>query len=139
MKYILGLILIVFPGIYGYLAHQSMIPFYPLIAQIVFLIYWLWVGYIIGRFSKSSMKGLFLGNSVWLISLVLFIWQFVLTDEVGRLGNIAAIPQYYILPFVWLASKFAALLTMIDGSTIIILTFICMLVVFVSGFRLGKK
>lgn len=38
MKYILGLILIVFPGIYGYLAHQSMIPFYPLIAQIVFSI-----------------------------------------------------------------------------------------------------
>lgn len=85
------------------------------------------------------MKGLILGNSVWLISLVLFIWQFVLTDEVGRFGNVAAIPQYYILPFVWLASKLAGLLTMIDGSTIIILTFICMLVVFVSGFRLGKK
>lgn len=139
MKYILGLILIVIPGIYGYLAHQSMIPFYPLIAQIVFFVYWLWVGYVIGRFSKNSMKGMLLGNSIWVISLVIFIWQFILTDDVGRLGSVAAIPQYYILPFVWLASKMAALLTMIDGSTIIILTFICMLIVFVLGFRLGKK
>ncbi|MBK3496494.1 hypothetical protein JFL43_16840 [Viridibacillus sp. YIM B01967] len=139
MKYILGIILIAVPGIYGYLGNTLIIPLYPMIAQIFFVVYWLWIGYIIGRLSKNQLQGFLFGNSLWIISLLLFIWQFMLTDNVDRNVHIAAIPQYYILSFAWLASKLSSIFFSINGTTIIIVAYVCMLFIFILGFRAGKK
>lgn len=82
---------------------------------------------------------LVMGNSIWLLSFLLYLWQFVLLDSPGSNTSIALISQYYMLSFGWTGSKLSSLFSNVyNSTTITILSYISMLIIFTIGFIVGK-
>ncbi|WP_037287939.1 hypothetical protein [Saccharibacillus sacchari] len=128
------------PFLYGALSFVLAWIIPPLVAQIVFGAFWLWVGMRFARLSGSSIKNFVWGNSLWLISFLLLIWQFVLVEDENRNMAIAAVSQNYMLSFVlsgaWIYRLFDT--TVIQTTPIMILAYIVMFAVFAIGFVWGK-
>ncbi|WP_391117357.1 hypothetical protein [Psychrobacillus sp. L3] len=136
-NYIVDILLILVPFIYGYLVNALILPIYPFTMQLVFLIFWFFVGIRFSKWNISKWKSFLIGNFLWLISFVLFIWQFILLDGVARNINIALLAQNYLLPFVYGAAK---VLPFIHSGTIIMFNaYIFMLIAFSIGFFVKKK
>ena len=73
--------------------------------------FWFYVGKQFGKLEMPKGKSLVLGNSLWIISLLLYIWQFILLDDLKRNFFIAGISQHYPLGFVWISSRLISLFT----------------------------
>ena len=111
----------------------------PLLSQLIFAVFWFWVGMKLFCLSGNKIKNFFIGNSIWLLSFLLYLWQFALLDDESRNMFLAGISQYYVLPFIWSGVKLSLLFTdTIHGITITIISFISMLLVFMVGFIVGK-
>lgn len=133
------LICILIPLIYGFVSNTFMLIIPSILSQLVFAVFWFWVGIKFSCISGNKVKGFFIGNSVWLLSFLLYLWQFVLLDDESRNLLLALISQYYILPFIWSGTKLSLLFTdVIHGTTITIIAFLSMLLVFTVGFIVGK-
>ncbi|WP_172198634.1 hypothetical protein [Saccharibacillus qingshengii] len=91
---------ILIPLLYGALSFVLLWIFPLRIGQIVFGAFWLWVGMRFARLEGSSVKNFVWGNSLWLISFLLYLWQFVLLDDANRNMALAAWSQYYAVSFV---------------------------------------
>ncbi len=128
------------PFLYGALSFVLAWIIPPLVAQIVFGAFWLWVGMQFARLSGSSIKNFVWGNSLWLISFLLFLWQFVLLNDENRIMGIAVVSQNYMLSFVlsgaWIYRMFDP--SIIQTTPIMILAYIVMFMVFAIGFVWGK-
>ncbi|MEJ8302778.1 hypothetical protein [Saccharibacillus sacchari] len=128
------------PFLYGALVSFVPMIIYPVAAQIVFGAFWLWVGMRFALLSGNSLKNFAWGNSLWLISFLLFLWQFILTDDANRNMAIAAVSQNYMLSFltsgVWIYRLSET--DSIDATPIMTLAYIVMVVVFAIGFVWGK-
>ncbi len=136
----LEVLLIFVPLIYGYIASKFIIVIHPFVIQLIFGAFWLWVGLKFGRMALSKFKSILIGNSIWLISFLVFIWQFILIDEVSRNVSLAIFSQYYILPYIWVGTKVAVLFTdTINSSTVMLLSYLCMLVTFLIGYLLSSR
>lgn len=128
------------PFLYGALSFVLIRIVPPLIAQIVFGAFWLWVGMQFARLGGSSVRNFVWGNSLWLISFLLFLWQFVLVNDENRNMAIASISQNYMLAFV-MSGVWAYKLSnpsVFYSTTAILLAYLVMFAVFAIGFFWGK-
>ncbi|MCT2534853.1 hypothetical protein NC661_04060 [Aquibacillus koreensis] len=133
------LIWILIPLIYGLVSNTFMLIIPPFLSQLVFAIFWFWVGMKLSCLSGNKVKIFFIGNSVWLLSFLIYLWQFVFLDDESRNMFLASISQYYMLPFIWSGTKLSLLFTdVIHGTTITIIAYCSMLCVFTVGFIVGK-
>lgn len=99
------------------------------------IIFWFLVGRIFGNLNMNKVKSFALGNSVWTISLLLFVWQFLFVNGSNRNLLIAGISQHYALGFVSLGSRILGLFTnSIHGTTVALIAYFLMLIVFSIGF-----
>lgn len=101
----------------------------------VCLLYWFWVGTVFANLMKNKYLGFMLGNIVWLVLFCLYVWQFCYVGGESRNMLIAMISQNYILGFVSWGAKIIDLFTnTINGTTIVIVAYIIMLVIFTGGY-----
>ena len=99
------------------------------------IIFWFLVGRIFGNLNMNKVKSFALGNSVWTISLLLFVWQFLFVNGSNRNFFISGISQHYALGFVSLGSRILGLFTnSIHSTTVILIAYFVMLIVFSIGF-----
>ena len=105
------------------------------ITSIIFVVYWFWCGMKFAEYDKNKIKSFVVGNSIWAISFILFIWQFVLVDGASRYTTIAIMGQYYQLFMVRNASRIIAMCTnTIHSINVSILAYILMIILFSLGF-----
>ena len=104
------------------------------------LFFWFYVGKRFGDLDVSKVKSIVLGNSLWFISLILYIWQFILLDYTKRNSFIASISQHYNLGFVRVSSGIIGFFTnTFDTKIVIIISYLIMLIVFTIGFIYTSK
>lgn len=133
------LIWIMIPFVYGFVSNTFMLIIPPLLSQLVFAVFWFWVGMKFSSLGGNKVKNFLFGNSIWLLSFLLYLWQFAILDDERRNMFLAGISQYYMLPFIWSGTKFSLLFTdSIHGTTITIISYLLMLLVFTTGFIVGK-
>ena len=102
--------------------------------------FWFYVGKRFGNLDVSKVKSIVLGNSLWFISLLLYIWQFILLDYTKRNSFIATISQHYSLGFVRVSSIIIGFFTnTIDTKMVIMVSYLIMLIVFTIGFIYTSK
>lgn len=128
------------PFIYGYLSSIFLIALSPLLNQIIFGLLWFWVGMKYANLYANRVKGFLIGNSIWLVSFLLYIWQFVILNDENRNLFLAGLSQHYVLSYLWSGRE--VYLLFIDTRTfyttpIIIISFLIMLLVFSLGFLYG--
>ena len=130
-----GLIWILIPFIYGWLANRTGVIIPPVIAQVVFGIFWLWTGAYFAQIKGSRLKHFLLGNSVWALSFGLFLWQFIYTSADDRLLFLAGWSQHYMLAFLWSGVRLYRLIdSTLHGTHITLTAYIVMFVLFTLGF-----
>jgi len=101
----------------------------------VALVFWFWVGRQFGNLRTGKIVNFILGNSLWGVSLILFIWQFIFVSDVNRNFFIARISQNYILGFVYWGSKAIDIFTnTINTTKVGIIAYLMMFIVFTGGF-----
>jgi len=106
----------------------------------VAIFFWFYVGIQFGNSETSEMKSFLLGNSLWMISLLLYIWQFILLEDEKRNLFIAGLSQDYALGFVGVSAKIIGFFTnSIDGNAVIMISYLIMLLVFTIGFLFAAK
>ncbi|MFC6333063.1 hypothetical protein ACFP56_10545 [Paenibacillus septentrionalis] len=137
------IILVMLPLFVGWL-FNSTIVYLPIssiimwILNIGFIVYWFWVGKQFGQLKLNRLFSFLIGNIIWIISFMLFIWQFIVVDDSKRNFFLAGISQYYILFTIMFPTKLVALFTDVLHSTQIIVTsYIFMLIIFLIGFIYG--
>lgn len=115
----------------------------PLLSQIIIVIYWSWVGKRFAGLDMSWIRSFALGNSVWGICLVIFMWQFLLESEGHRNTLLELVSQYYVSSFYWVTHVFPSMFnTNLTTWTVTVLSLIgyfLMLFVFTLGFTLGRR
>ena len=130
---------IIIPFVYGFVSNAFLLTMPPFLSQLVFAVFWFWVGMKFSCLSGNKVKSFFIGNSIWLLSFLLYLWQFALLDDESRNMFIAGISQYYMLPFIWSGTILTLSFTdIIHGTTITIISYLSMLLVFTIGFIVGK-
>jgi len=105
--------------------------------QVAFLIFWIFVGIRFSKWVIPKWKSFLIANTFWLISFILFIWQFILLDSSSRDMNIAFLAQNYMLPFVYGAAKLLPFLQ--SGTMISFIAYIFMFIAFSIGFFVKRK
>lgn len=102
----------------------------------VAIAFWFYVGRKFGSLNMASIKSFILGNTVWGIFLIIYVWQFILLDDISRSFYLAGISQHYVLGFVGLGARIITLFTRnIHSSTAILISYLLMILVFSIGFR----
>lgn len=141
-KYLWMILWILLPFVYGYISNTLTFMLYipTVVIQVLFGIFWFWVGMKFSRINGNTVKNFLIGNSVWLLSFILFLWQFVILDDGSRNKFFALVSQYCIIPFIWSGTHLSMLFgNDIYSTTIIMFAFLSMLVVFTAGFIVGKR
>lgn len=136
-SYMLHFALLLVPFVYGFLVNVMVIPLFPFIMQFVLLVFWFYVGVQFSRLDMPVWKSFIIGNSVWLISFILFIWQFVVLDGASRSMDLALLSQHYMLAFVYGAARMLPFVS--NGTTIMFCAYILMLITFTFGFLVMKR
>lgn len=122
---------LILPLVYGWVNVYVIFP--PLISQMLMEVFWFWVGMKCAG-QKRAIKRCLFTNSLWGISLIIFIWQFILLSDESRNLPLALFSQLYIQGFIWMGTKISGLLFDVDHGTVIhILAYISMLGVFLLG------
>lgn len=137
INYLVDILFLTIPIVYGYLVSTMVLPLYPLSMQVVFIGLWFYIGMRFSKWNVSKWKSFLIGNSLWLISFALFVWQFILLDDASRNIDIAGLAQFYMLPFVYGAAKILPFLY--SGTMLIIWAYLFMLATFSVGFLLQKN
>lgn len=129
-------ILALIPLIYGMVVTNLVIVLPPFLVQIAFTTLWFWTGYQFARFYRCSLKGILVGNALWTLSLLLFIWQFFLTNDANRSLFLAVVSQWYMHGFLWAGVKIvtAFLGNHLIGNYIMLASYLAMLPTFLAGF-----
>ncbi|SES15892.1 hypothetical protein [Salisediminibacterium halotolerans] len=114
---------------------QSIYAFY----SIAMIMFWTFAGFYFGRAIPPLWKGFLLGNSLWLLSLLLFFHQFQIMTEEGRSVIIAALAQVYVTAYTPITALVveAADNTVVTEEMIMYPSYMLMLFNFVLGFAAG--
>lgn len=100
-----------------------------------FILFWFWAGRQFSQLTTRKVYGFLFGNSLWLLSFLLYIWQFVLLDETSRNMMLAGLSQYYMLFMIIIGTQIhMAYSTVISSTEIVIISYMLMFVVFSVGF-----
>lgn len=136
-SYMLHFLLLLVPFVYGFFVNIMVIPMFPFIMQFVLLVFWFYVGATFSKLDMPVWKSFIIGNSVWLISFILFVWQFVVLDGASRSMGLALLSQHYMLAFVYGAVRVLPFLS--NGTTIMFCAYMLMLLTFTFGFLAMKR
>lgn len=141
MKKILLLGMAISPILIGLLFNSFVgyLEFIGIIFSLLMIIYWFWVGTNFAEQIKNPVKAILLANSAGLISLVLFLWQFVLVSDEDRNLILAALSQMFSAPLSFLSARIAILFTPdgINQKTLLVMQvvgLIIMILVFSAGY-----
>lgn len=100
-----------------------------------FVLFWFWGGRQFAKLSMNKVYSFLLGNSIWFISLLLYIWQFLILDEAARSLAIAGLSQYYMLFMLIIGTQIQLMYSGdINSVDIVLISYVVMLVVFTLGF-----
>jgi hypothetical protein len=77
------------------------------LVPVLTLAYWLWVGMCFARHFSSPFCAIMLGNSVGIVSFVLYIWQRLIVSEGQRILFLSAFSQMFSAPLSMLSAFFA--------------------------------
>ena len=58
-RYMFYVLLLLVPLVYGYLVNTMTIPLFPFVMQVVFLVFWFYVGYLFSKWETPAWKSLF--------------------------------------------------------------------------------
>lgn len=155
MKRVFYLLFIFAPALIGYIYNSMLIKiiFIPLFGTLIFylvpfamLIFWFWVGQKFAQTKLNIFPAVLLGNSIGIISLPVYIWQFVILSDQQRILFFAAFSQFFSISINYLTLKIAVLFepqkNYIGSVTLTasqIIGLITMLLVFTVGFIYKKK
>lgn len=99
------------------------------------VIFWFFAGKQFKNSGLTKIKSFILGNSLWMISLIIYIWQFLLLDDTRRNLFLARIAHHYVLGFMSIASNIMFFFEEgVDGNTVVLSSYLIMLIVFIVGF-----
>ncbi len=133
--------LICIPLILGFLINTPIFGYYfPLLFSLLFLAFWFWVGTKFYQLNISKVYSLLIGNSINIISAILFIWSFFITSDENRNLLLAGFSQYYAGPTLAISARLY-LLTNPEVLTngYVTISYILMFLVFTAGFFYGAK
>lgn len=95
---------------------------------------------------NNPIKAIVLANSIGIISLILYYWQFVVVADKGRNIILAGFSQMFTLPLSYISSyimiRFGLIPNGINQSTILaiqVVGLILMIIVFFSGYFYKKN
>ncbi|WP_054954731.1 hypothetical protein [Paenibacillus dakarensis] len=134
------ILIVLAPFIAGWLFYLLMysIPFSGMLLwtlNIGFVLFWFWGGRQFAKLSMNKVYSYLLGNSLWLLSLLLFLWQSVALDGASQNLAIAGLSQYYMLLMLMIGTQIHLTYAVeIDPVEITLISYAVMLVVFTIGF-----
>lgn len=147
------LILLTFvPIVVGYIINLSIL--WPVIGLIIFYIlplatsiFWFYLGRLYAESTWKTIPALLIGNATGVISLLVYLWQYLLeTDETMNLALVAASQMFSDSAPIYLLARFAILFesqpNYIGRASMVALNVISvmyMIVIFVLGFIWGRK
>ncbi len=142
MKKLYLFFLILVPVTVGYIYNVTFvflgnILFYLL--PIIMLIFWFWVG---GNFKKAKvniLQAVLVGNSLGIISLIIWIWQFLFKSDAERNLLFAGFSQMFSSSISPLTAQVSTLFGTNMYVAIQIIGLIIMIVDFTLGYYLSKK
>lgn len=129
-------LLILVPLVLGWLINSPIFGYYfPFLLSLVFLGFWFWVGIRFVKLEISKAYSLLIGNSLNIISLLLFIWSFYLVSDSDRNLYLAGFSQYYAIPTLSISAMVYHLTSpAVYTNEYVIISYVLMSVVFTVGF-----
>lgn len=130
------------PILIGYMLNFILrfIPYLIYMAPFLMLAYWFWAGMQYAKIVKNPVIAISLANSIGIISILLYYWQFVILPASERILAIAAFSQMFTTPLDYISaltrSLFKAANELTQVTTITMQTFeiVLMLIVFSCGY-----
>lgn len=142
------LLMVLSPILIGLLFNNFLlfIPLFIYVAPFLMIVYWFWVGTKFTENVNNPIKAIVLANSIGIISLILYYWQFVVVADKGRNIILAGFSQLFTLPLSYISSyiviRFGLIPNGINQSTILamqVVGLILMIIVFFSGYFYKKN
>lgn len=129
-------VLVLLPLFFGFIQGRLGIVLPPFLVQIGIGALWFWTGMQFARYFRARLLGIVVGNILWGASLLLFVWQFLLTADEARNFALAGLSQWYMQSFIWAGTRIGTALRpgTIIGDEIILASYGAMLLTFLAGF-----
>lgn len=118
--------------------------FIPLLIYIVpflVMIYWFWVGTNFGENVRNPFKSIVLANSIGIISLVLYYWQFVIVADKERNLMLAGFSQMFTASLSYITARIGFIfektpneVTQVTTLVMQVTGLMLMIIVFFSGY-----
>lgn len=140
------ILMAVSPVLIGYLLNFILrfLPFITYITPFLMIAYWFWIGTEFAKVLKKPVIAIPLANSIGIISLLLYYWQFVILQAGERNLTIAGFSQMFTAPLDYISALifyiFKAPIEATSVTTLAMQVFeiILMLIVFSGGFFYKK-
>jgi hypothetical protein len=142
------LLMVLSPILIGLLFNNFLlfIPLFIYIAPFLMIVYWFWVGTKFTENVKNPTKAIVLANSIGIISLALYYWQFVIVADKERNLILAGFSQMFTAPFSYITARIGFIFEqtpneITQGTTLVmqVTGLILMIIVFFSGYFYKKN
>lgn len=133
--------LIFIPLILGFLINTPIFGYvFPFPFSILFLAFWFWVGVKFAKLNVGKAYSFLIGNSLTIITFILYIWSFFMVSDANRNFLIAAISQSYAIPTASISARIYSLTNpQVFTNEYVIISYLLMLLVFTAGFLYELK
>lgn len=150
MKKITLTLLVLAPPIIGYLYNLifsvSLWGFLLYLSPISLLLFWFWVGWKFAETNMNVYQSVFIGNSLGIVSLIIYLWQFLYVSDEHRNMFLAVFSQGFSSCLSIFTARFAILFepekNVIGNATYIatqVLGLLLMATVFTIGYYWHKR
>lgn len=151
LKKIQLIVLALVPVILGYIINMLLIV--PVVGIIVYyilpfatIVFWFWLGSRYAQTNWNIFLSVLIGNAVGLLSLALYLWQFIILNDDKQNIFIAGFSQMfttctniYTAPIAVLFEAEQNTFTQTSATAMQYLGLILMMVVFIFGYIYGKR
>lgn len=148
-----NLVLMTFvPVLIGYLINTTI--FIPVIGMLIFYVvpfltigFWFYLGSLYSETTWNALASILIGNAIGILSLLLYLWQFLLKAEETRNLTLAAFSQMFsaatpLYLFGKLAILFETEPNSIGRNSMVamqVISLVFMIVIFTCGYFWGRK
>jgi len=129
-------LLVLVPLILGRLINSPILGYYfPFLLSLCFLGLWFWVGMKFAKLNIGKVYSFFIGNSLNIISFLLFIWSFYILSDDNINLLIAGFSQNYAGPTLSISASIYHLTNpTVLSNEYVIISYVLMSLVFTAGF-----
>ncbi|MTI83101.1 MAG: hypothetical protein FH756_04190 [Firmicutes bacterium] len=130
------LMLLLVPLVLGLMINSPIFGYrFPLMFSLIFLGFWFWVGMKFTKLNIGKVYSLLIGNSLNIISFVLFIWSFFIISDANRNLFIAGSSQIYAMPTLSISAMIYRLTNpAVLTNEYVIISYILMSLIFTLGY-----